>query len=440
MTDLYVNSNGGLSTNSGASWATAKDTIANAIAAGTPGDTIYVAAAHDEANAGGVTLNFGSTSSMATPFRVICAATTGTPPTQAASTGVIRSGSGNSQLLTLAFSAQIYGLTFRANPGGTSSTSSLTISSSNNGNLRFDECKLELAGTGNSAITFGSSGANNRSVTALKNTWVKFAATGQRIVFNIGKFRWDGGGFTAGSVTPVDLISSNGAGTYDVEITGVDFSSLAPTFNVCAAGMQASGTIMLRDCRMPDSWTGTLVAGQPGHPGFVVKMFNCHGAGGSLAYWSEAYGGSVRSDTSTKKSGSDISLLMATNANSGVVPIETPDLFAVNTVVGSAKTVSVDIIHDGAQNLTHADIWLEVFYQSTSSPALAVIASDGAAPLAAPVAQDASTATWTTGLSGARKQKLSVTVTPQAEGVLIGKVVLAKPNTSVYVDNKLQVN
>jgi len=64
------------------------------------------------------------------------------------------------------------------------------------------------------------------------------------------------------------------------------------------------------------------------------------------------------------------------------------------------------------------------------------LADDRAADLlATPAAQATSTALWTTtGMSNPNMQKLSVTVTPGKIGPVTARVYLAKPSTTVYVN------
>jgi hypothetical protein len=135
--------------------------------------------------------------------------------------------------------------------------------------------------------------------------------------------------------------------------------------------------------------------------------------------------------------------------------LDAPEIVRWNETTGSAITVTVDVLHDGAQggspsvNVTDRDIWLEVQYLGTSGFPLSLFATDAASSgspfesnyLATAKDQDASSATWTTtGMSNPVTQKLSVTFTPQEKGFIHGVVKLALASRTVYVDPVLQVS
>ena len=125
-----------------------------------------------------------------------------------------------------------------------------------------------------------------------------------------------------------------------------------------------------------------------------------------------------------------------------LVVVETTDISIWNDSVGSSKTVTVEILHDSATNLTDGEIWLEVEYLGTSGFPLSSFVSDAKSDVLATAAdQTTSSETWTTtGMTNPNKQKLSVTFTPQEAGYFQAKVYLAKASKTVYICPKLTVS
>ena len=137
-----------------------------------------------------------------------------------------------------------------------------------------------------------------------------------------------------------------------------------------------------------------------------------------------------------------ISFEMVSSANTKFFhPLETPEMGRRQNSIGSAITVTVEVVTDGV-TLTDADAWLEVQYLGTSGFPQGSMVSDRAADvLATPANQTTSSETWTTtGLAAPVKQKLAVTFTPQEKGMILAKVMLARPSTTMYVDPVLTVS
>jgi len=173
-------------------------------------------------------------------------------------------------------------------------------------------------------------------------------------------------------------------------------------------------------------------------------MYNCDNADTNYQMWIEDYTGSVKHETTLiKTSGASdgttgISWKMATTANAEypILALKSPEFMVWNDTTGSSKTVTVDILHDSATNLTDAEVWLEVQYLGTSGYPDSTFISDAKADVLA-TAADQSTAggTWTTtGMTNPNTQQLSVTFTPQEKGPFICRVLLAKASYTIYVD------
>jgi len=229
----------------------------------------------------------------------------------------------------------------------------------------------------------------------------------------------------------------------------VDLSALSSSVNIVGNG-SGMCQLMLRNCKLPASWSGLLVSTTITTPGFRVEMHNCDSADTNYRLWVEDYAGSIKSETTLVRTGgasdgvTGYSFKMTTtaNANALVAPLVSPEIAIWNDAVGSSKTVTVEILHDSATNLTDGEIWLEVEYLGTSGYPLSSFVSDAKADILATSADQAtSSETWTTtGMSNPNTQKLSVTFTPQEAGYFQAKVYLAKASKTVYVCPKLTVS
>ena len=174
--------------------------------------------------------------------------------------------------------------------------------------------------------------------------------------------------------------------------------------------------------------------------------------------WVEDYAGNVKDESTIVKTGgasddgsATISWKMTSVANTEypIHVLRSPEIWVPNIATGSAKTLTVEFVHDtnvaagqgaGASFAFQDDeVWLEVSYQGTSGFPLAVLASDAKANVLATAAdQTSSSATWTP--TGLVKQSLSVTFTPQEKGVFIARICVGKASKTIYVDPLVTVS
>ena len=187
------------------------------------------------------------------------------------------------------------------------------------------------------------------------------------------------------------------------------------------------------------------------------------------------------------------SMICTTSSGASFVwPLRPPDICQYNTATGASKTLTVHYLHDGASALDDDDIWLDVEYFGTAGQLQWSSVSDRKANiLSSAAAQETDTAAdWddgltaranstayslgdirraatpngrafivtTAGTSGAsepaafgtasdgdavtdntvtwrcmRREKLTVTFTPQEQGPVTARVKIAKPSITVYV-------
>lgn len=447
MANIYVRSTDGSDADNGSTWVLAKQTTTGAAAIDAAGDNIFLSKFHAESTNAAVGINSAGT--PANPVKIISVDDAAEPPTTP-SAGATITTTGNFGI-TFTGSNYVYGVTFDAGTGASGTAATITCNATTGAASIFENCTFRMNTTSGSqiiqAITNGSSPTTQ---VIWKNCHVKTSHVSQAIAAGRGKFVWEGGSLLAGSSVPTGLFRGGNQAFSNTEIliSGVDLSN-GGTGMVIFHTTTGGGRWIIRNCKLPAGWTGSLL----GVPtlGCRAEMYNCDSGDTNYRLWIEDYCGSIKSETTLIRTGgasdgtTGFSWKMGTSANVSAyaAPLISPELPAVwNTTVGSAVTVTVDVIHDSLTALKDDEIWLEVQYLGTSGFPLSSFISDAKADvLATAVSQDASAATWTTtGMTNPNEQKLSVTFTPQEVGFIQAKVYSGKASYTVYVDPKLQVS
>mgnify|MGYP006052741207 FL=1 len=437
MANIYVRSTDGSDADNGSTWALAKATLVGAAAIDAAGDTIYLSQSHAESG-GAVTAVFAGT--MANPVKIIAGNDAAEPPTAVSSASLISSSS-----ITLSGSYYLYGLTLQ------SATSILPANQSASNSVTLDHCSLITTGTtGGGFFSIGSANNITQKAVLLDCTY-KFGGASNIGCATAGVVEIKGGSFISGTSTPSAGIFGGAAADRTgawLQISGLNMTNLASTVNIFRTFV-SPGLFQIRNSKLPASWSGSLCNAVPLSTGQRFEMHNCDSGDTNYRLWVQEYSGSIKTETTLVRTGgasdgtTGYSFKMATsaNANAIVAPLVTPEIIIWNVDVGSSKTVTVEILHDSATNLTDGEIWLEVQHLGTSGFPLSSFVSDAKSDVLATSADQAtSSETWTTtGMTNPNTQKLSVTFTPQEKGYFQAKVYLAKASTTVYIDPKLVV-
>jgi len=447
MTDRYLKS-GATGAADGTSWTDAYTALTTAIAAMAAGDRLFISNNHSETGLTAQTYN--SPGTFASPCQFLCADDSAGPPTTLA-TGASWDGSAAGMGYTFNGEGYWYGCQFTSHGSSTNNFYLANDSSSTAVNQFFESCSFQFTTGAGSSSQIRTQGSNQTGVSRvfLKNCTYRFVNASN--FFNIcGYVRIIGGSFISGTTTPTTLFGLNQTKTgHDFVCSGLDFSNLAATVDLLQLSGTQAGSSIIRNCKLPASWSGTLSDSTPtgGNSG---EMHNCDSTDTNYRLWKETYTGSVKHETTLVKTGgaSDGTTGLSWNMTSGsqcIYPHQTlmsPEIHSEwNSTTGSSITVTVDFLHDSATNLQDDEIWLEVQYLGTSGFPLSLFVTDGAAALATPADQTTSGATWTTtGMSNPNEQKLSVTFTPQEEGVVVATVHVAKASYTVYVDPVAQLS
>lgn len=437
MANIYVRSTDGSDADSGATWALAKATLAGAFAIASAGDTIYVSQAHAETQASAMTLISPGTATN--PVRVLCANDGAAPPTALATTATVSTTGTNSIVFSTGF-AYVYGISFFSATG--SGNNSLQFNGAGSG-WSMEACLFSVGTTSSSARII-------LSVSTLYVEWnncsVSFSSASQAIATTGVRFVWRNTASAVAGTIPTTLFIPGNSASAEVYVSGVDLSAVTGAL-VNIASNHARTLYYFRNCKLGagvSAISGTIAA-----PGATqVYVDNCDSADTNYRMEHYKLQGSIRQETTiVRTSGASdgttpISHKMVSLASGPTLfsPLEGPWMSIWNDSTGS-KTVTVEILHDSVTALTDAEVWLEVEYLGTSGFPLSSYAHDRVADAFASAAdQTSSAASWTTtGLTNPNKQKLAVTFTVNEKGPIRARVMLAKPNYTVYVDPNASV-
>lgn len=442
MADYYVKS-GAAGSADGSSWTNAYTTIKAAVEARSAGDRFFVSHQHAETQASN--MNITSPGTAANPQHILCVNDGATPPTALALTATATATGGFA--VTLVGSFYCYGVQFYSGSSGNAISLFLGSSGAGSSIQFYEKCQFYCPTTFASATGIQLGGNADFDVHNIiwKNCDVKFGVSGHGIINFIANLRWDGGSVLSGSAALTSLLRGGGIGRRNLMIIeGVDLSNIGTTAGILIEGTNAAN-VMLRNCKLPASWSGTLVQSGTITPAHRSEMWNCDNDDTQYKVWIEDYAGTIREEATLVKTGSaaaqSIKMTASANAEYPGITLRSPEISRRNTAVGSSKTVTVDILHDSATNLKDNEVWLEVQYLGTSGFPISTFISDAKTDVLATAAdQTTSSATWTTsGMSNANKQKLAVTFTPQEAGYFQAVVHLALASKVIYVDPDLQV-
>jgi hypothetical protein len=433
MANIYVRSTDGSDADGGSTWALAKATIGGtngsggAFAIEAAGDTIWVSQSHTET----VSANWSAVQAgtRSNPVKLMCGNDAAEPPTALTTGAKITSTAvfGAIGFVTDNASIYVYGIEFEVSGAGGS-----VVIGSQLCRAFADQCTFWPNG---SSLTVQLVNG------VFKDCVFRYGTTTAPALLR--NCTVTGGSIHASSGNPANGYFKADDG--DSVVEGFDFSTGSSAAYLTALLL---GDIVLRNCKLPASWSGALI-----HPTTTdtgrISMYNCDNADTNYKLWIETSAGSIKEETTRVRTGgasdgtTPLSWKMTTNSDAAypnglVISDET---VSWNESTGASKTVTVEILHDSATALKDDEIWLEVQYLGTSGVPLGSFIDDAKADVLATAAdQTTSSATWTTtGMSNPNKQKLSVTFTPQEKGYILAVVKMAKASYTVYVCPKMEV-
>ncbi len=436
MATIFLRSTDGNDGDDGSTWALAKATIAAAVTAAGAGGLVYMSQVHAETS--GSAINILSPGLPASPVRIICANDAAEPPTARATTGTVTTtGTGSGGAIGFAGCAYYYGVTFDGNDDITIGNSS-TVENW----LKYDTCKFDQGGgVSTDQIIIGTNSGNvDTALYEFFDCDFVFSSTLQELTVQSGYIRFQGGSMAATGTVPDQLFLPQGIWV-DVLLTGVDLSAFVSGDSLVNVSAAKPSQFRFVDCKLGASVTLTTgtIAGQGG---VRVEMTNSDSGDTVTRYERSTYQGTEKSDTAIFLNASDgstsFSRQMVTGANAKTEsPMESQWCEVQNTDL-TQQTITVEIVHDNATDLTDIQCWLELEFMGTSGFPLGVFVSDRLDDFifGTPTDQPASLVTWTGtgGCTNENKQKLEITFTALEIGPLRYRVMLADPSKTLFFD------
>ncbi len=448
----YVRSTDGNDADDGTTWALAKATVAGALAVAAAGDTIYVSQSHAETQASAMT--WTSPGTAAAPVKILCVNDGAEPPTALATTATVTTTGVSS--ITISGFAYLYGISLSVAAGSTGGAAFNAGAASASAWVYLADCKITIGTTssGGAVVSGASASSSDDSLLVLDNTTLKFGATTQGVA-PTRSFLWINtpSAIDATGSVPAGLFKEATGSAGRVEVSGVDLSALGSGKSLVAP-ISTGSTLeyYFRNCKLGASVavkSSQAIVGQGG-PNIYVDNCASDTTNWSLAHYK--YAGAIVAGSTIKRTGgasdgtTGISWNMTSLAGASFVsPLASPSIYVWNETTGSAKTLTVEILHDSLTDLTESEVWAEVEYLGSSLTPQASYATDHNSTVLtlSSTAQSAGTGTgnWTTtGLTNPRSQKVTVTVTPQMKGLFRVVVYLGKASYTIYVDPKVTVS
>lgn len=455
MTTYFIRSTDGNNLDSGLTWALAKHDLDSATGAGSVGTGHFFAISQDHAESLAATKQWNANGTAGAPARFLCVNDADASPTTQAYTGTISITGANFCALNQDSSApggyhHWEGVTVNCGLGASSNTN-IYLGNNGSNHIRAIKCNFVIQGTGTtSSVSFGNS-ANCHTKTL--DCGYKFANSNQFITIN-GYAAIVGGSLLSGGTSPGTIFVSGSLSF--TTVLGMDLSNLGSSSGLhsqSSGGGSAPGNgnviwFRILGSKLPSGWSGNLVGATPFSHNYA-EMFKCKTADGTVfPYWKVDQFGVIKQSTSVYRNdgatehGTPYCLTLDSNSRA-LYPINaliTPDLYIFNDDVGVPITLTVEILNDGL-TLTNKEAVLEAFYMADSdSLVLTHVTSD---PGVLPAASNLSTSsvTWTGGsFSSPVKQKISVTFTPQREGLIMFRVMNYRPGRFLYLCPKATIS
>jgi len=246
-----------------------------------------------------------------------------------------------------------------------------------------------------------------------------------------------------GATLPTSLFQIGSSGTALITCRGVDFSAYTGILVTSNGGNMFK--VLFDSCRVNASATRYSNTGVNAPAVDECEYVNCYDGTNVI---NERYtaAGTLTTDRSTTLSGGaqddlgaySLKLVSSSRSDIASMPLDSFWLDVENTLTGSSKTATVEIISAAALN--NNDIKLLLEYMGTSGNPIASFGENLTSVLAAASALPSSSNTWANPPGTPQKQLLQVTFTPQRAGRVRGLVRLGKPSATVWVNPQIAIS
>ncbi|MEA3478426.1 MAG: hypothetical protein U9R60_09625 [Bacteroidota bacterium] len=432
MAIYYVDDGGDNTT--GATWATAYNTLVSGLAATSAGDTVYIGSDHSEQLSGNTTYTGAGTA--ASPVNIISAdRTSGEPPTIFET---MTTGGGKIDGKTAGF----YDINF----AGTNIWNGLKFIAGddiNFININAVNIFYNILFVVDDNMIINAGNSTDVGV-QFYNVDYQLATTGYIDIS--GPFVWKGGTFSFNGGSTTHLLKSTKYKVNMWEIADVDFQDLDASDTFMYLSSDSASHIKIKRCKIPAA-LGTLFLSANTIDNIDVKFHSVSSANIIYQFQENYFTGQINEDTAiyfnaTYNGTNGYSAKMATNSNA--IEWSRPLRFKLAEVWAAANpTLAVELVLDSATALNNDDFWLEIEYPDSTTGALGKIDKSSRMTdiLDTPAALTASSVSWTgtSGFTNEQKRKITETLTNGQAGIHTIWAVLAKPSITIYVDPKITV-
>lgn len=402
---------------------------------------VFIGHNHAQTAAAAVTISSGQPT---TPLVVICHNAAGNYPPQSGdvTTGATITTTG-ANAITIGGNSCVYvGVTFQAGSGAVAQ--GIAFGLDLGGKCTLINCSLQKLGTSgsNSAIDF-TTVSNHEWI----NTTVKFGAVTDVMRVRLARLLWrdvPGGVLASGSAVPTVLATLNltGGGSLLMHWEGLDLSQFGSgkTLVLIASGggWASMGPVVIKDCKIDAAVTKVSLSGSVPASG-PVDIARVDSAATSYISERHSFWGSQTTEVAIVRTGGAVggsvpvaAKVVTTASARWDMPFEMIPIAKHNSVTGSAVTATVEGIWGGGAVPNNDDIWLEVAYMGSSgSPLSSRVSGTKANRQAAASALASSAETWG---GSTTAFKMSVTFTPEIEGLIYAYVRVGKASSTFYVD------
>jgi hypothetical protein len=482
MATYWVKSGTG-GADTGASWATAAESIAGLMAAQAlaANDIIYVHNTHNAQIGAATTWTLPESGANGIIY-VLCV--DGGDATGASlvdgTVGNLATGAAESTNADATFTIAtttsadlalfVHGITIKAGSGGAQNSADINLQQTAGGLVKFHACRFEV--NSSSATALLSLGCTGTATQVYEKCVFKFGSIGQYLNNAGGCVRMIDCAIDSTGSAPTTIFGGIGAARQmDMEVTGCDFSvttncvSLTSmqhvgrmVFNQCALGTNAvTGTYQFYTTAEIEFQACSAVDGTNGANILQYYRVNPAGVVQSTQTIYKATGGAQGEQDDGTDTSYSLELIPSTRCTK-FLPLYTPWIYKLVPTTGD-KTVTMIVGHTESAVLTGSEVWLEVQYMGepgatgtqriANSPHAVVEVDDGCPVISGTVYRDviASGSNRTddgiddwTGLSSEKEHTLTASINCAEVGYIRCRVGLGKDTTNnVYVDPKVGV-
>lgn len=447
----------------GTSWATAKTTLASAMAlATTTGDIVYVDSAYNRTATAAITLDAPTAS---TSIAVICVTPSGTSGHSGwATTAQEKVGAANAGMSICTSRSQnvfFHGIQFSSGSNTSSSTVFNIATGTTHGNvITFSNCAINMpTAATNSGVVFGNGHASGNYGTTINFIncsfgLPNFSGAGSCLGFNFGKFNIVGCTVSyTGASKPSSLFAFASGATPEINVRVRDSDLSA--FNTTSGSLIPltdfrECDFLFQNCKIaaspnPSITSGSWPAGNRSKITLVNtdsndtnNVFRYYDRLGTLVEESGIYrnGGATLSDAAVSWK------IVTQSTATETEPFYTPWIHRWVNATGST-TFSVELLRDSVTDYTDRQVWMEVeVLENASAPNGTMTSTRNSQPFDGTAVDltNSTNGSWTETLTNDNEMIISATRTVAEKSFVRARIGVALASTTFYVDPVLQIS